>query len=266
MQSVCVFLSSISGHDPAYAETVRALGAEIARRGLRLVYGGAQVGLMGKLAEAAMAHGGQVVGIIPETLVQREVAHHGLTELHVVQTMHQRKALMAELSDGFLVAPGGFGTLEETFEILTAKQLELHGKPVVHVDVRGFWAPMVAFLDRAVAEGILRPAVREHFVVAPDATSALELLLRLAAHAPAGSAFSAETVANAATSGARLGKGSTVVPVIADVSDLADLADSSVEALDLGAQGAQAGVDALVAAVDLADVVDGAGPVGGQRR
>lgn len=250
MQSVCVFLSSISGNDPAYAETVRALGAEIARRGLRLVYGGAQVGLMGELADAALAHGGAVVGIIPETLVQREVAHRGLTELHVVQTMHQRKALMAELSDGFLVAPGGFGTLEETFEVLTGRQLELHHKPVIHVDVRGFWKLMEAFLDRAVAEGILRAVVREHFVVAPDAASALELLLRPRAHAPAGSAFS---------TGSRLANGSTALPVIGEV------VESSVEALDFSTEGAQASVDPLVAAVDLADVVDGAGPVGGQR-
>jgi uncharacterized protein (TIGR00730 family) len=251
MKSVCVFLSSISGHDPAYAETVRALGAEIARRGLRLVYGGAQVGLMGQLAEAALANGGTVVGVIPETLVQREVAHRGLTELHVVQTMHQRKALLSELSDGFLVAPGGFGTLEEVFEVLTARQLELHSKPTVHVDVRGFWAPMAAFLDRAVAEGILRAAVREHFVVAPDATSALDLLLQLASQPHTGSAFS--------PSGARLANGSTTLPLISEV------VESSIEALDLSTQGAQPGVDPLVAAVDLTDVVDGAGPVGGQR-
>jgi uncharacterized protein (TIGR00730 family) len=225
MQSVCVYLSSISGHEPAYAEMVRTLGAEIARRGLRLIYGGAQVGLMGELANAALAHGGQVVGVIPKTLVAREVAHRGLTELHVVENMHQRKALLAELAEGFLVAPGGFGTLEEVFEILTARQLELHAKPVVHIDVRGFWEPMAAFLDRAVAEGVMRASVREHFVVAPDAASALELLLQLRA------------------SGAK----------------------GSVEALDLGAQGAQASVDPLVAAIDLADVVNGAGPFGGER-
>jgi uncharacterized protein (TIGR00730 family) len=260
MRSVCVFLSSISGHDPAYGEMVRSIGAELARRKLRLVYGGAQVGLMGELANAALAHGGEVVGVIPENLVQREVAHRDLTELHVVQTMHQRKALLSELADGFLVAPGGFGTLEEVFEVLTARQLELHDKPVVHVDVRGFWAPMVAFLDRAVAEGILRAAVREHFVVAPDATSAIELLTQLRAAGPAGSAFT--------TASARLANGSTVVPVIRGTLGAAAAAgsvDGSVEALDLGAEGAEAGVDPLVAAVDLADVVDGAGALGGER-
>lgn len=254
MRSVCVYLSSITGHEPAYAEMVRALGAEIARRELRLIYGGAQVGLMGELANAALAHGGHVVGVIPETLVQREVAHRGLTELHIVGNMHQRKALLAELADGFLVAPGGFGTLEEVFEILTARQLELHSKPVVHVDVRGFWDPMAAFLDRAVAEGVLRPAVREHFVVAADPSTALDLLLQMQTTGPTGSAFMSPTSASAGA-GARLANGSTMVPVIR----------GSVEALDLGAEGAQAGVDPLVAAIDLPDVVDGAGPVGGER-
>ena len=257
MQSVCVYLSSISGHEPAYAEMVRTLGAEIARRGLRLIYGGAQVGLMGELANAALAHGGQVVGVIPKTVVDREVAHRGLTELHVVENMHQRKALLAELADAFLVAPGGFGTLEEVFEILTARQLELHSKPVVHIDVRGFWDPMAAFLDRAVAEGVMRAAVREHFVVAPDAATAIELLVQMRVSGPMGSAFTQN-----GSAGGRLATGSVMVPAICDVP--AAVA-ASVEALDLGAQGAQAGIDPLVAAIDLADVVDGAGPLGGER-
>lgn len=178
MQSVCVFLSSTPGHDPAYEAAVRDLGTEIARRGLRLVYGGASVGLMRVLADAALAAGAEVVGVIPETLVQREVAHPGLSRLHVVGNMHQRKAMMAELADGFVVAPGGFGTLEEAFEILTGRQLELHDKPVVLLDVREFWAPLVSFLDRAVAEGILRPAVRAHLVVASQPATALDVLVR----------------------------------------------------------------------------------------
>ncbi len=177
MQSVCVFLSSSPGHDPAYECAVRELGEEIARRRLRLVYGGASVGLMRSLADAALEAGAEVIGVIPEALVQREVAHPGLSRLHVVDNMHQRKALMAELADGFVVAPGGFGTLEEAFEILTGRQLEFHAKPVVLLDVRDFWAPLVAFLDRAVAEGILRPAVREHVVVAQEPRAALERLL-----------------------------------------------------------------------------------------
>ena len=178
MRSVCVFLSSASGHDPAYEAAVRDLGAEIARRRLRLVYGGASVGLMRALADSALDAGAEVVGVIPESLVVREVAHPGLSRLHVVANMHQRKAMMAELADGFVVAPGGFGTLEEAFEILTGRQLSLHDKPVVLLDVREFWAPLVNFLDRAVAEGILRPAVREHVVVAQRATQALDLLLQ----------------------------------------------------------------------------------------
>lgn len=242
MQSVCVYLSSIAGHEPEYGEAVRALGAEIARRKIRLIYGGASVGLMGMLADAALEEGGHVVGVMPETLVAREIAHRGLSELHVVKNMHQRKALLAELADGFVVAPGGFGTLEEAFEILTGRQIEVHAKPVVHLDVRGFWKPMASFLDHAVAEGVLRPAVRELFVVAPDVPSALDLLMN---PRPAGSAFSAAP---------RLAAGSALAPAV-----------RSVEPLDLGAEGAQPGVDALVAAVDLSDVVDGAGPVGGER-
>lgn len=242
MQSVCVYLSSIAGHEPEYGEAVKALGAEIARRKLKLIYGGASVGLMGMLADAALAEGGYVIGVMPETLVAREVAHRQLSELHVVKNMHERKALLADLADGFVVAPGGFGTLEEAFEILTGRQIEVHAKPVVHLDVRGFWNKMALFLDHAVAEGVLRPTVRELFVVAPSVTGALDMLIN---PKPAGSAFSV------APGSSRLANGSGLAP--------------SVEPLDLGAQGAQAGVDALVAAVDLSDVVDGASPIGGER-
>lgn len=156
---------------------MRELGAEIARRRWRLVYGGASVGLMRTLADAALAGGGDVVGVIPEALVQREVAHNGLSKLHVVANMHQRKAMMAELADGFVVAPGGFGTLEEAFEILTGRQLAFHEKPVVFLDVRGFWAPLVELFDRSVAEGILRPHLREHVVLAATAAAALDELV-----------------------------------------------------------------------------------------
>ncbi len=243
MRSVCVYLSSISGGHPAYAEVVVALGAELARRGLRLIYGGAQVGLMGVLANAALAHGGEVIGVIPTTLVQREVAHRGLHALHEVETMHQRKALLAELADGFVVAPGGFGTLEEAFEILTARQLSLHDKPLVLLDVREFWAPLITFLDRAVEEGVLRPEVRALLRVAHSAAEAVELLL----------APQPVHVIDVSARAQVLASGSTVVVSV------------SVEALDLGAEGAQASVDPLVAAVDLADVVDGAGAFGGER-
>lgn len=160
---------------------MRELGAEIARRRWRLVYGGASIGLMRTLADAALAGGGEVVGVIPEALVQREVAHVGLSKLHVVANMHQRKAMMAELADGFVVAPGGFGTLEEAFEILTGRQLAFHEKPVVFLDVRGFWAPLVELFDRSVAEGILRPHLREHVVLAASVAAALDELVAPAA-------------------------------------------------------------------------------------
>lgn len=177
MRSVCVFLSSSAGSDPAYTEAVRALGAQLAQRGLRLVYGGSSLGLMRELADAALAAGGEVVGVIPQTLVGRELAHQGLTELHVVETMHQRKALMSELADGFVIAPGGFGTFEEAFEVLTGRQLNLHDKPVVFLDVRGFWQPLLTFLDHAVTAGVLRPAVRELLLIAGEVPAVLELLL-----------------------------------------------------------------------------------------
>jgi uncharacterized protein (TIGR00730 family) len=176
MRSVCVFLSSASGHAPAYAEAARALGIEIARRHLRLVYGGSSVGLMRTLADAALEAGAEVIGVIPETLVQREVAHLGLSRLHVVSSMHERKAMMCDLADGFVVAPGGLGTFEEAFEVLTGRLLDFHDKPTVLLDVRGFWTPLLAFLDHAVAEGILRSSARDQVVVMPDAASALDAL------------------------------------------------------------------------------------------
>jgi uncharacterized protein (TIGR00730 family) len=184
MRSVCVFLASNHGHHAAYGDAVRALGQEIARRELRLIYGGAAVGLMGALADAALQAGGEVVGIIPRTLVDREVAHPELSALHVVNTMHERKALMFELSDGFVVAPGGLGTLEEAFEVLTGRQLSLHQKPLVLLDVRQFWAPLVDFLDRAVAEGLLRPEVRAHVSVADSPADALDQVQHAGAAAP----------------------------------------------------------------------------------
>jgi uncharacterized protein (TIGR00730 family) len=178
---IACFLASAPGADPAYAEAARALAAALARDGRTLVYGGASVGLMGILADAAVAAGVRVVGVIPEPLVERELAHRGLAELHVVPSMHARKGRMFEEADAFVVLPGGFGTLEETFEILTGQQIALHGKPLCLVDVRGFWQPLLAFLDHAVAEGILRPAVRALPGVAADPAAALAWL---DAHAP----------------------------------------------------------------------------------
>lgn len=175
MRSVCVFLSSSNGR-PADVEAIRELGAELARRDLTLVYGGAHRGLMGVLADAVLASGGRAIGVIPKALVDLEIAHRGLTELHVVETMHQRKAMMFTHADAFVVAPGGFGTLEEAFEQLTGIQLGYHAKPIVFLDLGGFWTAMEAFLDQAVEAGVLRAQARALFRTAPSASSALDVL------------------------------------------------------------------------------------------
>ena len=150
--TVCVFSGSSPGARPAYAAAATALGTEIAGRGMRVVYGGASVGLMGTVADAALAAGGEVVGVIPQHLVDREVAHTGLTDLRVTGSMHERKALMADLSDGFVALPGGLGTLEELAEVLTWSQLGLQSKPCGLLDVEDFYAPLLAFLDHTVTE------------------------------------------------------------------------------------------------------------------
>jgi len=175
VRSVCVYLSSSEGRAVEVA-AIQSLGRELAQRDLTLVYGGAHRGLMGVLADAALAAGGRVVGVIPQALVDIEVAHRGLTELHVVDTMHQRKAMMFELADAFIVAPGGFGTLEEAFEQLTGLQLGYHAKPMVFFDVEGFWPPLEAFLDHAVRAGVLRAEVRALFRTASSAPAVLDAL------------------------------------------------------------------------------------------
>jgi uncharacterized protein (TIGR00730 family) len=152
LSTVCVFSGSSPGARPAYAAAAAALGTEIAGRGMRVVYGGASVGLMGAVADAALAAGGEVVGVIPQHLVDREVAHTGLTDLRVTGSMHERKALMADLSDGFVALPGGLGTLEELAEVLTWSQLGLQSKPCGLLDVEDFYAPLLAFLDHTVTE------------------------------------------------------------------------------------------------------------------
>lgn len=155
---------------------ITELARELAARDLTLVYGGAHRGLMGTLADAVLDAGGRAIGVIPQSLVEREIAHRGLTELHVVETMHQRKAMMFSLADAFVVAPGGLGTLEEAFEHLTGIQLGYHNKPVVFLDVDRFWQPMAAFLDHAVAAGVLKPEVRSLFRTASSASAALDAL------------------------------------------------------------------------------------------
>lgn len=156
VKSVCVYCASSNGADPRFADAADAIGSSIARAGLRMVYGGGQVGLMGRATDAALAAGGEVVGVIPRGLFSREVAHTRLTQLHEVASMHERKQLMFELSDAFVALPGGYGTLEELAEITTWAQLGLHRKPIVLVDVDGFWAPFVALLDRMVDAGFVK--------------------------------------------------------------------------------------------------------------
>ena len=175
MRNVCVFLSSSQGR-PADVLAITALARELVARDLTLVYGGAHRGLMGVVADAMLDAGGRVIGVIPGVLVEREIAHRGLTELHVVETMHQRKAMMFELADAFVVAPGGLGTLEEAFEQLTGIYLGYHSKPIVFLDVEGFWPPLAAFLDHAVEVGVLRPEVRALFRIASSASDALDAL------------------------------------------------------------------------------------------
>jgi uncharacterized protein (TIGR00730 family) len=156
VRSVCVYCGSSSGHDPVFASVARDLGARLVAEGLRLVYGGGAVGLMGILADEVLANGGEAVGVIPHNLFSREIAHSGLTELHQVGSMHERKALMFDLADAFVALPGGLGTLEEVAEITTWAQLGLHRAPIVLFDVNDFWQPLVDLLDRSVREGFLR--------------------------------------------------------------------------------------------------------------
>jgi len=165
MQSVCVFCGSNTGRGAAYGEAARALARAIADRGLTLVYGGGNIGLMGVLADAALAAGGRVIGVTPRRLLEKEVVHRGLTELRVVESMHERKALMAELSDAFIALPGGLGTFEETFEVLTWTQLGFHRKPCGLLNVAGFYDRLVAFLDHAVAERFLKAEHRDMVLI-----------------------------------------------------------------------------------------------------
>ena len=181
LRAVGVFCGSAPGVDPAFAAAARAVGRELAGRGLALVYGGGRVGLMGELATAATAAGGAVVGVIPEALAAKEIAYAEATELVVVRTMHERKALMADRADAFVALPGGFGTLDELFEILTWAQLGIHRKPVGLLDVGGFFAPLLGWLDGVVAVGLLKPKHRDLLLVS-DAVP--DLLDRLAAYRP----------------------------------------------------------------------------------
>lgn len=182
MKSVCVFCGSNPGNDPVYADGARAMGREIARRGLVLVYGGGAVGLMGVVANAALEAGGEVHGVIPRALREKEVGHHHLTRLEIVDTMHIRKARMAELSDGFIAMPGGIGTFEELFEIWTWGQLGIHAKPLGLLNVAGFYDPLALFLDGTVEAGFLKPM---HRAMAMSDTDPAQLLDRMEQYVPA---------------------------------------------------------------------------------
>lgn len=174
LRRICVFCGSSPGNDPVHREAAASLGKLLAGRGLGVVYGGGDVGLMGTVADAALEAGGEVIGVIPEHLVQAEVAHHDVTELRIVEDMHERKATMASLSDAFLALPGGIGTLEELFEIWTWAQLGLHAKPVGIVDVAGYYAKLGEFLDHMVDSGFLNTPGREIVSIDSDPEKLLD--------------------------------------------------------------------------------------------
>lgn len=185
MKSLCIYCGSSLGHQPAYAAAARELGQLLAAQQIELIYGGGRVGLMGTLADAVLDAGGRVQGVIPQSLADREVAHLGLTQLHVVDSMHQRKALMAELADGFLALPGGLGTFEELFEIWTWAQLGMHAKPIGLLNVAGYFDLLLQFLDHAVEQQLLQPVHRQVLSVSTDPAEMLTLLRQaLPASAP----------------------------------------------------------------------------------
>ncbi|MES2522497.1 MAG: TIGR00730 family Rossman fold protein [Gemmatimonadota bacterium] len=176
LQRLCVYCASNDGVRPEYLAAARAFGHAVAERGIAVAYGGGRVGLMGALADAALDAGGEVVGVMPHALVEREAAHQGLTRLHVVDSMHTRKAMLADMSDAFVALPGGIGTLEEFFETFTWAGLGVHRKPVGLFDVAGFWQPLVALLDHLGAEGFLRGSPRAWLVMQDDAGRMIDAL------------------------------------------------------------------------------------------
>lgn len=176
MQRICVFCGSYPGARPAYLEAARQMGTVLAQRGIGLVYGGGHVGLMGATADAVLEHGGEVIGIIPQALVDRELAHKGLTELRVVNSMHERKAMMADLADAFIALPGGFGTFEEFFEVLTWGQLGFHRKPCSFLNIEHYYDPLLSLFNHAVSEGFVDARHRSLIVVADTPDHLLELI------------------------------------------------------------------------------------------
>lgn len=176
IRNIAIFCASADGANPLYRETAAHLGRILAERNIGLIYGGSNVGLMHAVAEAALASKGHVVGVIPEVLVDLEVAHHGITELHIVDTMHTRKALMGSKADAFIALPGGFGTFEELFEVLAWQTLKLHAKPILLLNINGFYDKLLDFLDHCVAEGLLKPKNRQILLVADSVEDALRQL------------------------------------------------------------------------------------------
>ena len=180
MKRLCVFCGSRTGAAPIYAEEARRLGSLMARRGIGLVFGAGHIGLMGVLADAVRAEGGETIGLIPQSLVERELAHQQLSDLRIVESMHERKALMAELSDAFLALPGGYGTLDELFEILTWAQLKFHTKPIGLLNTAGFFDPLLAWIDKAIAEDFVKAKNRELLIVENDVERMLERITNTA--------------------------------------------------------------------------------------
>jgi len=176
ISNVAIFCASANGADPSYREAAVMLGCELARRHIGIIYGGANVGLMQAVAESALSLGGRVVGVIPEVLVDLEVAHRDISELHITSTMHTRKAMMSDLADAFLVLPGGYGTLEEMFEVMTWQSLRIHEKPIVLININGFYNKLLEFLDHCVAHGVLKPHNREIPIVVQSVEDAFAAL------------------------------------------------------------------------------------------
>ncbi|APR94243.1 hypothetical protein PATSB16_09010 [Pandoraea thiooxydans] len=182
MRSVCVYCGASTGVRPAYAQAAALLGRRLAERGIRLIYGGGKVGLMGVVADAVLEHGGQAIGVIPEALLKKEVGHHGLTELHVVANMHQRKQMMADQADAFIAMPGGIGTCEELFEVFTWLQIGYHAKPIGLLNVEHYYDPLLGFLQHMVTENFLQRAQLDQLQIADEPATLLD---RLASFKPA---------------------------------------------------------------------------------
>jgi uncharacterized protein (TIGR00730 family) len=176
IRNIAVFCASVNGSNPAYRNAAKQLGQALAVRGIGIIYGGANVGLMQAVAESALAVGGKVIGVIPEVLVDLEVAHHGVTELHVTSTMHTRKALIGEKADAFIALPGGFGTFEELFEVLAWHTLKLHAKPILLLNINGFYDKLLDFLEHCVSEGMLKSKSREVIFISDTVEGALTKL------------------------------------------------------------------------------------------